>query len=125
MSWLLKLFSTTNNAETIVKEGMTIIDDAFHTDEEKAREKANMVQVYYKILESTKYMSVARRVIAFSFVGSYLLLIFISCLGYVVNATWSDRVTAAILDWLKQPVSIIVGFYFLQAIVKTGFNGKK
>ncbi len=124
MGWLKRLFSTTNNAETVVKEGMALIDNAFHTSEEKAKEKLTMMQIYYKMLESTKYMSVARRVIAFAFVGNYLLLINIAVIAYVFDLSIADRLATAIKEWLLQPVNIIVGFYFLQAIIKTGVSGK-
>lgn len=124
MGWFKSLFSITSNAESVVKGGMALIDNAFHTDQEKAKEKASMIQVYYNILESTKYMSVARRVIAFAFVGNYLVLINIAVLCYVLNLGIADRLSTAIKEWLLQPVNIIIGFYFLQAIIKTGVKGK-
>ncbi|KKL64017.1 hypothetical protein LCGC14_2169350 [marine sediment metagenome] len=40
----------------------------------------------------------------------------------IIGASWVTELKTALIDWIKQPVNIIVGFYFFQAIVKTGVS---
>lgn len=123
--FLKGLFSNTADAESMIKKGAELIDDAIFTTQEKVVEKRKLLDKYIELILNSKHMSVARRVIAFIFVIEYMLLINIAVIGMILNAPWVTELKVAIIDWAKQPVNIIVGFYFFQAIVKTGVNGKK
>ena len=120
--FLKGLFSNTADAEIMLNKGVSMLDDAVFTKQEKAVEKRKFLDKYIELILNSKHMSVARRVIAFLFVIQYMILINICVIGMIIGASWVTELKTALIDWIKQPVSIIVGFYFFQAIVKTGMN---
>jgi len=118
------IFSNAVDAERMVDKGIDILDDVIFTKQEKAVEKRKLLDKYIELILNSKHMSVARRVIAFMFVIQYMILINICVIGMIFGASWVTELKTALIDWIKQPVSIIVGFYFFQAIVKTGVAGR-
>ena len=124
-SFLKGLFSNTADAEAMIEKGADMLDDAIFTKQEKAVEKRKFIDKYIELIMNSKHMSVARRVIAFIFVIQYMLLINVCVVGMILGASWVSDLKIALVDWIKQPVNIIIGFYFFQAIVKTGVSGKK
>ncbi len=119
------IFSNTVDAETMVNKGIDMLDDAIFTKQEKVVERRKLLDKYIELILNSKHMSVARRVIAFIFVIQYMVLINICVIGMILGASWVTELKTALIDWIKQPVNIIVGFYFFQAIVKTGVAGRK
>lgn len=116
--WIKALFSDTDTLETVIKKGAEIIDESFFTDQEKADEKRKLLGLLFEFMNKTKYMSRARRVMAFLFVAEYILLINVAVIGMVVGAAWVDTLKIAIVDWAQTPVNIVVGFYFFTGILK-------
>lgn len=102
----------------IAKEGASMLDDAFHTPEEKSR-------WLLSYLEATKPQAIARRVLAFIVAGLWAVCVIVAGVLFfngdrdLFNA-WSEFMAANIND----PFSIVIGFYFLSQVVERAFKKK-
>lgn len=126
MSWIKDLFSDTNTLNKIVDKGIEIIDESFHTKEEKAVERRKLIEMLLTFMEKTKYMSLARRVLAFLIVSEYIILINVAVIGLALGcAEFADTIFSDILlGRLQMLVNIVVGFYFATGLLKGTGIGK-
>lgn len=147
MSFLGKLFGSDDALAKVVDTASDLLDEAFYTKEEQAadraaaRDKAQGMVIEW--IQSSTGSRLARRLIALSITGTWLLMYVIASLMSffsVWSAPFADRLTASsqLLDARSEtmvpPVMIILGFYFaapymgdmakaaLEKFGKTGVN---
>jgi len=104
----------------IIKKGAELLDEAFYTDEEKAKDKEKLIQMKaeqkIKLLEAYHPFKVTQRVLAISFVFVFLFIVINGILGALYGWIDMDRVKDALKFAdsvnLGNIVMVIVAFYF-------------
>ena len=123
--WLKGLFSDTETVKQVVDTGLSILDDVIYTKEEKATEKRKLLDMLIAFMEKTKYMSRARRVLAFLIFGQYMIIVNTTIIGIILNAIWVENMKEILLNPVALLVNIVVGFYFFTGLLKgTGVSTK-
>ena len=119
-SWLKGIFSDTETFNDTLDKGLEMIDDSSFTKEEKSRARFQLLEVIPNFLVKLKFMSRARRVLAYLITGEYILLINIGVIGLAFGAAdFADTIFGDILLGRMQVlVNIVVGFYFFTGILK-------
>jgi len=120
--WLGKIFASDN----AVEQGLTLIDKAFYTGQEKAGDKQLAAdkkdQLLINWLEASRGANVARRFIAFSVTILWMFFLIFSW-GSSQFAIWSDtftkekiemmvKVNVPYLDQSTSAMMLVMGFYF-------------
>lgn len=140
--WLGKVFAS----DASLERGLNMIDKAFHTDQEKAESRENMMKhkdtVLMNWIEASKGANMSRRFLAFLVGGIWGFMFLFGWLSEQL-AIWSDSMTKERLElmvgsnevYLEQATGgmlLVLGFYFaapyMGAIVGTAvekFTGKK
>lgn len=124
MSWLGKLFGTDAATEKVISTASGLLDNAFYTDQEEARDKAEMAkethQFILKWLEATTGSRLARRVLAFNVAGIWSVQYLATQILSLV-AIWSDdpkRLEASVkvlensMEQTTAALMLVLGFYF-------------
>jgi hypothetical protein len=127
VSILGKLFGTDKAVEGVINAGSKLLDEAFHTDQEKSAEEREatleMVRVTLEWIQGTSGSRLARRVLAFGITGLWGTLK-VSTMLMGVWAVWladpqvASQIHASIAviqtetDQMNAAVTIILGFYF-------------
>lgn len=121
-----KIFSKLFASDKVVDSGISLIDKAFYTDEEKAEDKQRASdrkdQLIIDWIEASKGSNIARRFIA---VLVTLLWVFLFVFGWAVSqyAIWSEKLTieklkliqeanAPYLEQATGAMMLVLGFYF-------------
>jgi hypothetical protein len=121
-----KIFSKLFASDKVVDSGISLIDKAFYTDEEKAEDKQRASdrkdQLLIDWIEASKGSNIARRFIA---VLVTLLWVFLFVFGWAVSqyAIWSEKLTieklkliqeanAPYLEQATGAMMLVLGFYF-------------
>jgi hypothetical protein len=121
-----KIFSKLFASDKVVDSGISLIDKAFYTDEEKAEDKQRASdrkdQLIIDWIEASKGSNIARRFIA---VLVTFLWVFLFVFGWAVSqyAIWSDKLTieklkliqeanAPYLEQATGAMMLVLGFYF-------------
>lgn len=111
-------------ADKTVSGGLTLLDNAFYTDEEKAAHKEALINSWMKVQElinkESSPKSISRRVIAWSIIALFSLS-FVSGLIYISLEDY-DRLDA-LKDWVEQSMlgwafCGVIGFYFLTHLIQ-------
>lgn len=130
MSLLAWLTGTTDSASNTVEKSLSIIDEVFHTDQEKAEGKQKTLDWFLKYQEATKPQNIARRLIAIQVTALWMFLILLGVVTkYFEDDTTeeSDSFSLFIFETLSEnvnePFAIIMGFYFLTHALKGLKNG--
>ena len=118
-SGIKALFSPKAIAET-AKSAVRGLDDIVYTEQEKAEKTQAAQNLYAELWKAAVPSAISRRVIAAIMVSVWAVLVLVALLlisiGQDVRA---EKVVELLVTVVKDPVSIIVGFYFLKDIVKT------
>jgi len=104
----------------IIKKGTELLDEAFYTDEEKAKDKEKLIQMKaeqkIKLLEAYHPFKVTQRILAIAFTFTFLFIVINGILGALYGWVDMQKVNDALkfaesvnLGWI---VMTIVGFYF-------------
>ena len=142
LKWISKIFAS----DKVVESGLSMIDKAFHTDQEKAegaermtKHKDNFIANW---IESSKSSNLARRYLAM-LVASIWSFLFLFSWASQQMAVWSDSVddkklalmqeiNAPFLDQATGGMMLVLAFYFaapyMGSIVSGAmnkFSGKK
>lgn len=121
-----KIFGKLFASDKVVDSGISLIDKAFYTDEEKAEDKQRASdrkdQLIIDWIEASKGSNIARRFIA---VLVTLLWVFLFVFGWAVSqyAIWSEKLTieklkliqeanAPYLEQATGAMMLVLGFYF-------------
>jgi len=104
----------------IIKKGAELLDEAFYTDEEKAKDREKLIQMKaeqkIKLLEAYHPFKVTQRVLAISFVFTFLFIVINGILGALYGWVDMDKVKDALKFAdsvnLGNIVMVIVAFYF-------------
>ena len=123
MGLISRILGSGKNAETIIEKGVEFIDNAFYTDEEKARNKTKFIDFYIEYQKTTSGQNLARRILSITVVSSYLFFALFGIVVYKFDVSWSS----IIFDFVKElsmVVGIIIAFYFGHGILRTYKNGK-
>jgi len=116
----------------IIKKGAELLDEAFYTDEEKAKDKEKLIQMKaeqkIKLLEAYHPFKVTQRILAVAFVFTFLFIVINGILGALYGWIDMEKVKDA-LEFaesvnLGSIVMIIVGFYFGGGFIES-FKGLK
>ena len=104
----------------IIKKGAEILDEAFYTDEEKAKDKEKLIQLKTQakvdLLKAYHPFKVTQRILAIMFVGSYVFIMLNGIIGSLYGVIDMQKVKEAI-DFadsmnLGLITMAIVSFYF-------------
>ena len=121
-----KIFGKLFASDKVVDSGISLIDKAFYTDEERAEDKQRASdrkdQLVIDWIEASKGSNIARRFIA---VLVTLLWVFLFVFGWAVSqyAIWSEKLTieklkliqeanAPYLEQATGAMMLVLGFYF-------------
>ena len=119
LSGIKALFSPKTIAET-AKSAVRGLDSIVYTEQEKAEKTQAAQTLYAELWKAAVPSAISRRVIAAIMVSVWAILVLTAMvlivLGYDPRAT---KVIDLLMNVVKDPVSVIVGFYFLKDIVKT------
>jgi hypothetical protein len=125
VSWFGKVFGTDAAVSNVIQQGKELLDDAFYTDAERAEEKAaaaaavrNMVVEW---MNNSQGQNLARRLIAVSVTGTWIITYIIATLMAMV-AVWTEDYRKALMDSsalldtrneaMTGAVMLILAFYF-------------
>jgi len=104
----------------VIKKGAELLDEAFYTDEERAKDKEKLLQMKaeqkIRLLEAYHPFKVTQRILAVAFVFTFLFIVVNGILGALYGWIDMQKVKDA-LEFaesvnLGSIVMIIVGFYF-------------
>lgn len=106
----------------VVEHAGTFIDKAFYTKEEKADANLKVLEFNLKSMEIAQKFnpdgkSLSRRLIAFGFVGSFLLALWIGTMLECFDISQAD-IFFLMADKLEPDVRIVLYFYFGYYAVK-------
>lgn len=119
MPWWNNIFKSKDNVKTIVDGGMSLIDNAFYTKQEKAENKGKMLGWYLEYLKTTNPQNKARRTIAFLVVGLWVLLILVGVTAKGFEQTgFATYIFDTLNENVNQPFLLIVGFYFAVHLIR-------
>lgn len=123
-SGIKSLFSPKTIAET-ARSAVKGLDDIVYTEQEKAEKTQQAQSLYAELWKAAVPSAISRRVIAAVMVGVWAVLVLTAMLLIAAGAdAKAEKVIELLVTVVKDPVSIIVGFYFLKDIVKTYRNDK-
>jgi hypothetical protein len=126
MSWLGKLFGSSEATTQIIDQTFGLIDKSFYTKQEQgealAAAETEARQMTIEWLKSTSGSRLARRVIAFAITGVWLFMFIAATVSSLISI-WAAEIAAekldqstAILDGrietMTPAIMLILGFYF-------------
>lgn len=120
MGVFARIFGTPATVEKAVDGVVNGVDAMFFTDEEKSRANLQLLEAKIEFYRATQGSRLARRVLAFMVVGTWLSMILF---GLTMNAIGftelSDHAYNVATETLGTPVAIIIGFYFATSMIST------
>lgn len=130
---MLALLGQIFGSKEVISKGMDIIDDLHYGGQEKSEDERKFEQqkVKLKIEEKKAYhpYKLAQRVIAFSFVGTYIFIMLNGVLGTLYGIIDMDSVYKAMefanKMFLGEITLVIITFYFGDAVVSKFKKGKQ
>jgi hypothetical protein len=130
---MLGLLANIFGSEKIVSKGLELIDEAWTSDEEKAENKAKIIEAKteakVKLLGAYAPFKLAQRYIAFTFTLIFAFIMLNGVLGALygwVNIEDVNRAKEfANSMWLGEIMLAIVGFYFGGGLAESVNGGKK
>jgi len=118
MGILSKLLGTEKLAQTTVKEGFGLLDNAFHTEQEKAADSKEMMAMWLRVQElvhtQSSPTSISRRYISWGIILQMMIVVNV-CLVYVCKGdtvTVDNIINVASSLWLGQAFVSVIVFYF-------------
>jgi len=117
---MFSFFKNIFGGSDIIKKGAEILDEAFYTDEEKAKDAQKLIELKTKakvdLLNAYHPFKVTQRILAVSFVFTFLFIVINGILGALYGIVDMQKVKDA-LEFaesvnLGNIVMIIVAFYF-------------
>ena len=119
LSGIKALFSPKTIAET-AKSAVRGLDSIVYTEQEKAEKTQAAQTLYAELWKAAVPSAISRRVIAAIMVSVWAVLVLTAMVLIAAGAdARAEKVVELLVTVVKDPVSIIVSFYFLKDIVKT------
>lgn len=114
---IIGFFSSDSGSSTAMK----IVEKIAGVDGMTAKEKADFMLSYQEV---TKHQSPARRIIAFSFTGLYIIaaLLYLGAVQFD-NVAHAATYKEFLKDVISQPMNLVIGFYFTMSIAN-GIKGR-
>lgn len=113
-SWLFG-----GDVDKVIDHAASGLDALVFTDEEKSKAGQKILDWKLKYLTATAHQSLARRLIAVSITGLWIVL---NLTGVIAKGFGADAFAGFVFETLKEnvntPFSIVLGFYFLAHITK-------
>lgn len=116
-SWLT---GNSDAVNTAVDGAVSVLDNAFFTDQEKSAASLKMLEFKMEFAKTTQHMSISRRIIVVAVTGTWTLTVLIMLgMGVILgkDAASVQFLFEAFVDVVNPPFMIIVGFYFLSQVV--------
>lgn len=117
MGLLSSLLSPKTGAD-IVKSGMGLVDNAFYTEQEKAKNYKELTEIAMKHdqmawADNNTARSITRRWIACSITFVFLLAVLVLGIVYMIPAlSYAEDGLKFIIQMVDQPFTIVLSFYF-------------
>ena len=117
---MFELFKRIFGSSDIVEQGSKLLDEAFYTDQEKAKDTQKLIelktQAKVDLLEAYHPFKLTQRILAIAFTFTFLFIVINGILGALYGIVDMKKVKEA-LDFadsvnLGTIVMLIVGFYF-------------
>ena len=117
---MFELFKNIFGGSDVIKKGAELLDKAFYTDEEKAKDTQKLIELKTKakvdLLNAYHPFKVTQRILAIAFVFTFLFIVINGILGALYGIVDMNKVKEA-MEFadsvnLGTIVMIIVGFYF-------------
>lgn len=116
---LLSWFTGDNkNVGSVIDGVKSGLDSAFYTEQEKAESDQKVLDFTLEYLKVTSNQSMARRIIAFIVVGVWATLLILAVVIQPFSEDYSLFIFNVLKDSVKDPFSIIIGFYFATQMLK-------
>ena len=118
MGLLRSLFSPKDIGE-VARSAVRGLDDLVYTEQEKAEKTQEAQRLYSELYMAALPSALARRIIAVLVVLVWCTMMLFATAIHGFDPKWSEQTLKILQEMVVQPVNIILGFYFLQAVVKT------
>lgn len=116
---LLSIFGSVKAVNTVadtVKAGVTMFDEAFYTNQEKAANAGKMVDAWLETQKITaqenSIRSITRRILAWSVMGLFLFLVLFACVIWKFDPAWALYIKHTIVETQLMYLAMIVGFFY-------------
>ncbi len=121
MSFLRRLFASPDVISKTVDGVYHGIDKAIYTKEEQAEDAAAAREIYREMWLAAVPSAVSRRIIATAVVGMWCFIILTMLSAKALGAdAFSEYAAEVMVEIVLNPFMIIVGFYFLKAVIPKG-----
>lgn len=128
--WMKALFSAPKIVETgcdVVKSGMTMLDSAFYTAQEKAENAITIAQMGLErvkvALQESTVRSITRRFLSFAIIGQCMFLTDVAVVLYLLGKVKDAGFILDLLKFWAVPLASVVIFYFgyygIQQVIKS------
>lgn len=120
MGWFSWLTGNSDATEKAVDGAVSLLDNAFYTEQEKGQVAMKMLEFRIDFAKATQHMSISRRIITIVVTAMWaLVVLMLLILGIVFgkDAAAVKFVFETMKDIVNPPFMIIVGFYFLSQVV--------
>ena len=99
-----------------VKSGMSMLDNAFYTKQEQAADAGKIMStglaIQTAIAQENSIRSITRRLLAWSVMGLFLLLILMACIVWKFDPAWATYIKDIIVETRLMYLAMIVGFFY-------------
>lgn len=112
------LFSPKDIGE-VARSAVRGLDDVVYTEQERAEKTQEAQRLYSELYMAALPSALARRIIAVLVVLVWCTMMLFATAIHGFDPKWSEQTLKILQEMVVQPVNIILGFYFLQAVVKT------
>ncbi|MBW2645076.1 MAG: hypothetical protein JRE23_02655 [Deltaproteobacteria bacterium] len=119
MGFLTGILGTPKVVDTVadtVKSGMGMLDNAFYTDQEKAKDAGKVMETWLAIQKATanenSVRSITRRILAWIIMGTFVLLVVAACIVWKFDPGWAAYIKDTIVDTKLAYLALIVGFFY-------------
>lgn len=102
-------------ADTVLG-GMTMLDEAFYTEQEKAENAVKVMDTWLKIqgaiADENSIRSITRRILAWFIMGTFLFLVVSACVIWRFNPEWAEYIKTMLIDSQVGYLAMIIGFFY-------------
>lgn len=113
-----RLFSAPQAIDKTIDALVSTGDALFFTDEERSKANLQLLDAKIEFYRATQGSRLARRVIAFILVGTWIAMIVFGLLMRTLgNIEISDHAYNVASDVLSTPVSLVISFYFATSMI--------
>ena len=113
-----RLFSAPQAIDKTIDALVSTGDALFFTDEERSKANLQLLDAKIEFYRATQGSRLARRVIAFILVGTWIaMIVFGLVMRTLGNIEISDHAYNVASDVLSTPVSLVISFYFATSMI--------